>query len=166
MSILGRIGQFFKGDVKEKEFKRCTCGLRLYPVSSQLMGGVAEILRISYRCGICASCLWKEAEVARQKAKKVQNEYNKRLIHKHCKGCGASILLKSKEIKKILMRKNKSQNWFAQSLGISSCYISQLLDGSRNPSPKLREKIMVHLPGYKFDKLFLIKEVKGGKHSY
>jgi len=69
------------------------------------------------------------------------------------------VLLKSKEIKKILIRKNKSQNWFAYKLEISSGYMSQLMDGSRNPSPKLRERIMKKLPEHKFDDLFEIKEI-------
>jgi len=69
------------------------------------------------------------------------------------------VLLKSKEIKKILIRKNKSQNWFAHKLEVSSGYMSQLMDGSRNPSPNLRERIMNRLPEYKFDDLFEIKEI-------
>ncbi len=69
------------------------------------------------------------------------------------------VLLKSKEIKKILIRKNKSQNWFAYKLEISSGYMSQLMDGSWNPSPKLRERIMKKLPEHKFDNLFEIKEI-------
>jgi len=68
------------------------------------------------------------------------------------------VYLRNKEIKKILIRKNKSQNWFAHRLEVSSGYMSQLMDGSRNPSPKLRERIMNNLPEYKFDKLFEIKE--------
>ena len=68
------------------------------------------------------------------------------------------VYLRNKEIKKILIRKNKSQNWLAHRLEVSSGYMSQLMDGSRNPSPKLRERIMNHLPEYKFDKLFEIKE--------
>ena len=68
------------------------------------------------------------------------------------------VALKSKEIKKILIRKNKSQNWLAHRLEVSTGYMSQLIDGSRNPSPKLRERIMNHLPEHKFDDLFAIKE--------
>ena len=60
--------------------------------------------------------------------------------------------------RKILTRENKSQNWFARKLGISSGYMSQIMTRSRNPSPKLRERIMKILPGYKWDELFKIKE--------
>ena len=73
------------------------------------------------------------------------------------------VLLKGKEIKKILIRKNKSQNWFAHRLEISSGYMSQLMDGSRSPSPRLREKIMDHLPENRFDDLFLIQEDENEK---
>ena len=73
------------------------------------------------------------------------------------------VLLRSKKIKKILIRKNKSQNWFAHKLEISSGYMSQLMDGSRNPSPRLREKIMNNLPEHEFDDLFLIIEAEDEK---
>ena len=70
------------------------------------------------------------------------------------------VYLRNKEIKKILIRKNKSQNWLAYRLEISTEYMSQLMDGSRHPSPHLREKIMNNLPEYKFDDLFQIKDEK------
>ena len=66
--------------------------------------------------------------------------------------------LQNKEIKKLRKLYSASQNGFARKLGISSAYISQLMNGSRNPSPKLRERIMKILPGYKWDELFKIKE--------
>lgn len=73
------------------------------------------------------------------------------------------VLLRSREIKKILIRKNKSQNWFAHRLEISSGYMSQLMDGSRNPSPRIREKMMNYLPEHTFDDLFIIIEAEDGK---
>jgi len=69
------------------------------------------------------------------------------------------VYMRRKEVKKILIRKNKSQNRLACSLEISSGYMSQLMNGSRNPSPKLRERIMKKLPEHKFDDLFEIKEI-------
>jgi len=68
------------------------------------------------------------------------------------------VYLKSKNLKEILIRKNKSQNWLAYRLEVSSGYMSQLMDGSRIPSPKLRERMMNILIEYKFDDLFIIKE--------
>ncbi len=65
--------------------------------------------------------------------------------------------LKTKALQKILIRKNKSQNWFAHRIEVSTGYMSQLMDGSRCPSPKVREKIMNNLPDYCFDDLFAIK---------
>ena len=67
------------------------------------------------------------------------------------------VYLKSKNLKEILIRKNKSQNWLAYRLEVSSGYMSQLMDGSRSPSPKLRERMMNILIEYKFDHLFIIK---------
>ena len=69
------------------------------------------------------------------------------------------VYMRRKEVKKILIRKNKSQNRLACSLEISSGYMSQLMNGLRNPSPKLRERIMKKLPEHKFDDLFEIKEM-------
>jgi len=57
-----------------------------------------------------------------------------------------------------IARKNKSQNWAAQKLRISSGYMSQLMCGVRNPSPKLRERIMELLPECSFDELFIIND--------
>ncbi|MBW1855448.1 MAG: helix-turn-helix transcriptional regulator [Deltaproteobacteria bacterium] len=68
------------------------------------------------------------------------------------------VYLRCKEIKKILMRKNKSQNWLAHKLEVSTGYMSQLVDGARCPSPKLRERIMNNLTELKFDDLFEIKD--------
>ena len=65
--------------------------------------------------------------------------------------------LKNKALEKILIRKNKSQNWFAQRIEVSSGYMSQLMNGSRSPSPKVRERIMNNLADYDFDDLFIIK---------
>lgn len=65
--------------------------------------------------------------------------------------------LKSKALQKILIRKNKSQNWFAHRIEVSTGYMSQLMDGSRCPSPMVREKIMNNLPSYSFDDLFTIR---------
>lgn len=69
------------------------------------------------------------------------------------------VYIRRKEVKKILIRRNKSQNWLAYKLEISSGYMSQLMDGTRNPSPKLRERIMKNLSEQKFDDLFEIKEI-------
>jgi len=77
------------------------------------------------------------------------------------------VSIKRKEFKKILTRENISQNKLAFSLGISSGYMSQLMNSDREPSPKLRKRIMETLPihkwmgisiRYKWDDLFKIKE--------
>jgi len=68
------------------------------------------------------------------------------------------VALKSSRIKKILARKNMSQNCFAMRLGLSSGYMSQLMSGMRNPSPSLREKIQAELKidESRFDEIFEI----------
>ncbi len=66
------------------------------------------------------------------------------------------VALKSAELQKILVRKTKSQNWLAYRMEVSSGYMSQLMNGARHPSPKMREKILAVLPECKFDDLFRI----------
>lgn len=68
------------------------------------------------------------------------------------------VFLKNKQIKECLIRKNKSQNWLAFRLEISSGYLSQLMEGSRNPSPKIRQRLMDILAEHAFDDLFIIKD--------
>jgi len=66
-------------------------------------------------------------------------------------------MLKGKKVRRILMKKNKSQNWLAQKLGISSGYIAQLLNGDRNPSPEVRQLFLDFFDECEFDDLFSIK---------
>ena len=70
------------------------------------------------------------------------------------------VAIKSEAIRKILARKNMSQNWLARQLGVSSGYMSQLMTGVRNPSPDLRIKILEKLKMDEsgFDKVFEIKD--------
>jgi len=66
--------------------------------------------------------------------------------------------LKSRFIRKKLIRKNMSQNWLALRIGVSSGYMSQLMDGSRHPSPAVRQKFLDTFPECDFDDLFKIRE--------
>ena len=68
------------------------------------------------------------------------------------------VILKAKFIRRTLIRKNMSQNVFAQRAGVSSGYMSQLMDGSRHPSPDLRKRLMDVFPEYGFDELFKIED--------
>ncbi len=68
--------------------------------------------------------------------------------------------LKNKKIKRLMIRKNKSQNWLAYRLDISSGYMSQLMDGSRSPSPKVRQHLLNIFSECNFDDLFVIKDSK------
>ena len=67
------------------------------------------------------------------------------------------VFLKSNEIKKILIRRNISQNYFAILAGTSSGYMSHLMTGKRNPSPKTRIKILKALKSKNFDDIFEIQ---------
>lgn len=69
------------------------------------------------------------------------------------------VALKSKQVKEILARKHMSHNGFAIKLNISSGYMSQLMSGVRNPSPELRQEILMVLKMNKteFDQIFELK---------
>jgi len=45
-------------------------------------------------------------------------------------------------IRKILARKQMSQNWLAFRTRTTSGYMSQMITGKRNPSSKMRDKIL------------------------
>ena len=69
------------------------------------------------------------------------------------------VAIRGDQVRKILARKNMSQNCFAMRLGVSSGYMSQLMSGVRNPSPELREKILSELKMSEkgFDEIFELK---------
>ena len=62
-------------------------------------------------------------------------------------------------------RQNLSQNEMAAKLGISKCYMSQVLSGTRCPSPKLRRRLLEVLNPLTFDDLFIIEENDGDLQS-
>ena len=70
------------------------------------------------------------------------------------------VAIRSNRMRKILARKNMSQNCFAMRLGVSSGYMSQLMTGVRNPSPPLREKILqaLKMDENGFDEIFVLKD--------
>lgn len=61
--------------------------------------------------------------------------------------------LRTERVRDILLRRNISQNNLASRLSISSGYCSQLLAGTRYPSPRLRSRLQQELKE-DFDALF------------
>ena len=55
-----------------------------------------------------------------------------------------------------MAKRNMSQNMLAIRAGISSGYISQIICGTRYPSPRVRQKILDIL-GMDFDDVFIIE---------
>ena len=60
-----------------------------------------------------------------------------------------------------IARRNMSQNMLAIRAGISSGYISQIMCGTRNPSPRVRQKLQDVLSPLTFDDIFIIEEISG-----
>jgi transcriptional regulator with XRE-family HTH domain len=56
-----------------------------------------------------------------------------------------------------MARQNLSQNALARRLRITSGYLSQLVNGQRFPSPKLRRRILEILPGASSEELFVLE---------
>lgn len=68
------------------------------------------------------------------------------------------VRLNAKTLWDFIARQNMSQNEFALKLGISSGYMSQLVCGTRCPSPRLRRRMLELSPSLTFKDLFVIVE--------
>ena len=55
-----------------------------------------------------------------------------------------------------LARQNMSQNEMARRLGVTSGYVSQLINSKRCPSPGLRVRLQEVLGGASFQELFIV----------
>ncbi len=64
------------------------------------------------------------------------------------------------QVEKEIARRNLSKNMLAIKAGISSSYISQIISGTRYPSPRIREKLQQALHPLTFEDIFTIEEVK------
>lgn len=64
-----------------------------------------------------------------------------------------------------MARRNLSQNELARELGISSGYMSQLLCGTRYPSPRLRRRMLERLTPAGFNDLFYIENYGNDNHT-
>lgn len=58
----------------------------------------------------------------------------------------------------LLNRLNMSQNQLARLCGVSSGYLSQMITGSRCPSPAVRRRLMETLAVERFDDLFILEK--------
>ena len=67
------------------------------------------------------------------------------------------VKLKPETVERILAKRNRPRKWLIARLDTTSGYLSQLMSGTRYPSPELRQKIMVALKIRDFDELFSIK---------
>ena len=75
------------------------------------------------------------------------------------------VRLNQEAVLKAIARRNMSQNMLAVRAGISSGYISQILCGTRNPSPIVRQKLQDVLEPLTFDDIFIIEENGNGAKS-
>ena len=66
------------------------------------------------------------------------------------------VKLKAEVIRELLVEKNMILGEFAKALGISSAYLSQLLNHDRGASAAMRKRIQAMFPEVKFNKLFQI----------
>ena len=68
------------------------------------------------------------------------------------------------KFKKILLIKGYSQRGFGRELGISEPYANQIANGTRNPGPKIANRI-IELLSCEFDDIFFIDEDSKSKQS-
>ena len=65
--------------------------------------------------------------------------------------------LNPQRVWELLNRLNMSQNQLARRCGVSSGYLSQLITGTRFPSPAVRRRLMEALDVERFDDLFILE---------
>lgn len=76
------------------------------------------------------------------------------------------IMLNREFVEKVLTRRNISQNGLARRLRISSSYMSQIMNGSRYISAKMRRRIFRYFRRYDFNELFItIDDDKGNDEN-
>jgi len=68
------------------------------------------------------------------------------------------VRVNSRAVQVAIAKRNMSQNMLAIRMGSSSGYISQIMRGTRYPSPKIRQKILEILSPLTFDDVFIIEE--------
>lgn len=69
----------------------------------------------------------------------------------------SQVRLNTRKVWELLNRRNMSQNDLAARSGTSSGYLSQLISGTRRPSPSLRRRLMEALDVNRFDDLFILE---------
>ncbi len=67
------------------------------------------------------------------------------------------VRLNTRRVWELLNRQNMSQSELATQAGTSSSYLSQLISGTRRPSPSLRRRLMEALDVSRFDDLFILE---------
>ena len=72
------------------------------------------------------------------------------------------IAIKRRKVLRILAEMNKSQNWLAHKMYTSSGYMSQLMSGVRNPSPRIRERLQRVLKVKNWKDIFKMKGKASG----
>jgi len=75
------------------------------------------------------------------------------------------VKLNQVSVLRAIARRNMSQNMLAIRAGSSSGYISQIICGTRNPSPRMREKLLGVLAPLTFDDIFIIEESENGTQN-
>jgi len=74
--------------------------------------------------------------------------------------------LRGRKFRRILARKNLSFRALGRCLDTSGAYVSQLANGSRNPGPKMRARLLATLGDVRFEDLFIIDgATRGGARS-
>ena len=68
------------------------------------------------------------------------------------------VLLKTAAVWEMLDRLDMSQNELARRCGVTSGYLSHLMNGRRSPSPRVRRRLMEVLGVDDFHVLFFIEE--------
>ena len=71
------------------------------------------------------------------------------------------VKLKSDVVRAVLAEAGISQNAFAKLIPVTSGYMSELMHGTKHPSPFIQRRIQYVLGGCRFEDLFEVEERQG-----
>ena len=88
----------------------------------------------------------------------MEPERNKGPRGRRRRGARSAVRLDARSLWARLALLNRSQNWLAQEIGISSGYISMLVNAGRTPSGRIRRRMLRALGFDDFDQLFTMED--------
>lgn len=75
------------------------------------------------------------------------------------------IIINQSALETAIARKNLSRKELAHNMGVSSYYLSRIINGKIKPSCGMRQRLLEYFKEHTFDDLFTIEEPKNGQRT-